>query len=219
MIENINEFLMDSAKKLRPVVEAYENRLLNLGPTAKAVFWKNEIHQNQRYKILLQILDENFEGKARIIHDFGCGYGALYDFIKTHPKMQNTTFIGTDISPEMIKEARRRTLEAKATFICYPLAIKAADYTFVSGTYNMKLAQSDHDWERYVKASLIQLWSKTRRGLAFNMLRDDIKNPYKGLYYVNGLDLLHFCESNLSKDVTLSSYPSLPDWIYFVRRN
>ena len=218
-MENINEFLMECAKELRPVVEAYENRLTNLGPTAKAVFWKNEIHQNQRYRILLRILDENFEDKERIIHDFGCGYGALYDFMKTNLKMQNTTFIGTDISPAMIKEARRRIIDARATFICYPLAIKATDYTFVSGTYNMKLEKSNQNWEKYVKASLVQLWSKTRKGLAFNMLRDDVRTRYKGLYYVNGLDLLNFCERNLSKNVTLISYPSLPDWIYFVRRN
>jgi hypothetical protein len=65
---------------------------------------------------------------------------------------------------------------------------------------------------------LLQLWSKTRFGLAFNMLRDDAEYHYDGLFYINGHDLFDFCATRLSPNVEIQNDSPLPDWTIFVRK-
>jgi len=215
---SIKDTLKKSPKLLTPVVKAYERRLRQFGAEARGVFWKDEDLQRQRYDILSAIFDDIDQAGGLTIHDFGCGYGALFDYLKDMPVMKASGYIGTDMSVDMITQAKRRISDPRTSFIRHLMAVDVADYTFASGTYNMHVGQNEEDWETYVKASLKQLWSKTRKGLAFNMLRDDADERYDGLYYINGRDLFDFCTRELSPNVILQNDSPLPDWTFFVRR-
>jgi SAM-dependent methyltransferase len=211
--------LKNSPKLLTPVVRAYERRLKQFGPEARGVFWKDEDFQRQRYDILSQVFDDADQAGGITIHDFGCGYGALFDYLKDQPVMHASRYIGTDMSSEMITAAQNRIADPRASFLRHLMAIDQADVTFASGTYNMHVGQDEEDWEDYVKASLKQLWGKTRKAMAFNMLRDDVVDRYDGLYYINGRDLFEFCTRELSPNVTIQNDSPLPDWTFFVRRD
>jgi len=214
----VRETLKKSPKLLSPVVRAYERRLQQFGPEARGVFWKDEDFQAMRYDILYDVFDDADQAGGITIHDFGCGYGALFDYLKDKPVMRASRYIGTDMSADMVAAAQKRITDPRASFIRHLMAMDQADITFASGTYNMHVGQDEADWEDYVKASLKQLWGKTRKALAFNMLREDAEDRYDGLYYINGRDLFDFCTRELGPNVTIQNDSPLPDWTFFVRR-
>lgn len=216
---NIRDTLKTSPKLLTPVVRAYERRLSQFGPEARGVFWRNEDFQRRRYDILYGIFDDVDMAGGLTIHDFGCGYGALFDYLADKPVMRASRYIGTDMSSEMVAAARKRVSDPRAGFLRHLMATGIADITFASGTYNMHVGQNEEDWETYVKASLKQLWGKTRKALAFNMLRDDADERHDGLYYINGRDMFDFCARELSPNSTMRNDAPLPDWTFFIRRS
>ena len=213
------ERLKETAKILAPIAALYRYRLLECGPTARGVFWKNESGQRLRFEVLLGVIDVEDEQGGITITDLGSGYGAFFEFLADQPVMQNSRYYGYDISGAMVLTAQRRIHDSRATFEQSMLATREADYSFVSGTYNMKLDESDRDWAAYVEESLKELWSKTRKGLAFNMLCTTTKNrKEKDLYYADWKVFRDFCEKELSPHVTvLRDYP-LAEWTIYVHR-
>jgi SAM-dependent methyltransferase len=214
-----SDILKKTPKLLEPVTWAYERRLNQFGNDARGVFWQNKEYQFKRFEILSRIFDPEHNDQDIAIHDFGCGYGALFDYLTDKSIMTNAHYIGTDMSSQMITAARQKTNDPRAKFRCDMEAVDITDYTLVSGTFNMHLGQNEEEWEAYIKDSLMQLWSKTRVGLAFNMLRNNTQNIYDGLFYINGHDLFDFCATRLSSNVVIQNDgPLLPDWTFYIRK-
>ena len=214
-----SDILKRSPRLLSPVTRAYERRLHQFGDDPRGVYWQNKEYQFRRFEILSHIFAPSDSAGGISIHDFGCGYGALFGYLADKPIMTGSTYLGTDMSSQMITTARKKFNDPRAKFLRHLVAMEEADYTLVSGTFNMHLGQDEDEWEAYVKAALLQLWSKTRKGLAFNMLRTDADDTYDGLYYINGHDLFDFCASRLSPKVTIQNDSPLPDWTFFVHKD
>ena len=218
-MSSYSDILKKSNKLLEPITQAYERRLNQFGNDARGVFWQNKEYQFKRFEILSRIFNPEINNREIVIHDFGCGYGALFDYLADKPIMKNAYYIGTDISSQMITAARQKVDDPRAEFRRHLLAVDVADYTLVSGTFNMHLGQDEDEWEAYIKESLMQLWSKTRLGLAFNMLRNNAQNIYDGLFYINGYDLFDFCATHLNSNVVIQNDgPLLPDWTFYIRK-
>jgi SAM-dependent methyltransferase len=214
-----SNILKKKTKLLEPVTRAYERRLNQFGNDARGVFWQNKEYQFKRFEILSRIFDPENNNKDIVIHDFGCGYGALFAFLADKPIMKNAHYVGTDMSRKMITAARQNINDPRAEFRHHQVAVDVADYTLVSGTFNMHLGQDEEEWEAYIKACLMQLWSKTQVGLAFNMLRNNAQDIYDGLYYINGHDLFDFCATRLSSNTVIQNDgPLLPDWTFYIRK-
>ena len=217
-MRSVGDILRDAPQMLYPVVRAYERRLNRYGPTAQGVFWKNQEWQFRRYVILEEILDDMAQAGGITIHDFGCGYGSLFEYLSNKAVMARSRYIGTDVSQGMIDAAKARHRDPRAQFVCGVVAHEAADYTIVSGTYNMHMGADRQEWVEYIQASLKQLWRHTRRGLAFNMLSHDSNVQYDGLYYADPVQFLNFARESLSHNVEVAVDPPLPDFTIFVRR-
>ena len=203
---------------LRQIAEAYRDRLARYGATANGVFWKNAEGQWLRFEKLIGVIDpRDFDGGITIA-DLGCGYGALFEALWRQRFMRDSRYIGYDICRDMLREARLRVSNPRAQFIHSAVATEEADYSLVSGTFNMKLDADDKDWAGYVEASLVDLWSKTRQGLAFNMLSRSHRLLRQGdLYYADWRRYEAFCARALSPNVTvLRDYP-LAEWTIYVR--
>ena len=215
----VGETLRAAPRILHPVVHAYERRLSHYGPTAQGVFWKNKEWQFRRYVILEGIFDNLAQAGGITIHDFGCGYGSLFEYLVDKEVMKFSRYTGTDMSQGMINAAKSRHQDPRAHFVCGVTARQTADYTIVSGTYNMHMGAEEEEWYEYIQASLKQLWRHTRHGLAFNMLRHDTDIKYDGLYYADPVRFLTFARKSLSPDVEIIFDPPLPDFNVFVRRS
>lgn len=212
------DILKRSQRMLEPVLRSFDERLREFGADPRSAFWKNEEWQTRRYQILSRLFAEGDRQGGVVITDFGCGYGAFFDFLKDRPVMQGSRYIGIDMSANMIAEAERRIDDPRAGFRRHLIATEDSDYTFACGTYNMSMGADAEEWATYVKASLAQLWSRTRRALGFNMLRADAPEKFPGLYYADAKAFEDFCRESMSPDVAVTDDRPLPDWTIFVRR-
>jgi len=202
---------------LRPIAFAFSRRIARYGDTPAGVLWKNVEGQQLRFEVLAGVLDPEPPSAGITLNDFGCGYGAFYDFLSKLPLMPDIDYCGVDISPVMIEEAKKRIPKGRVIFICAPMVSRKADYTVVSGTFNLKMDAADPEWNGFVKAALRELWEMSAKGLAFNMLDRGHRDRQDGLYYADPGEFLDFCKA-LSGDVRLIDDYPLDEWTIVIRR-
>jgi SAM-dependent methyltransferase len=204
---------------LAPIATTYARRLKRYGTSPRGVFWRHQFGQYLRFEILIGILSRDEAAKGGLVfNDLGCGYGAFFDFLRDRQEMRGGLYIGYDMCPSMVEVSRRRIRDPRAEFAVSTVALRDADYSFVSGTFNMKLETDEATWNGYVKESLAALWQRSRRGLAFNMLDIEGKLPGDGLYYARAHDFVDFCRRELSPACDLVSNAPLKEWTVYVRR-
>ena len=204
-------------KFLRDISQVFSFRVNTFGNTPAGVLWKNSEGQQLRFEVLICLLVDQKPFAPISINDFGCGYGAMFNFLLNIPSMAGMSYFGYDISREMINTAKQHNRDGRANFSVSSIIEAPADYTFVSGTFNLNLDVDDGVWSTYVKSTLNQLWSMSNKGLAFNML--DISHPDQetGLYYANAREYMDFCRT-LSTKVTLIDNYHLDEWTIFIHR-
>ncbi len=212
VLKGINSMLL-------PVTTAYRLRYRQNGATPKGVFWSNQENVRQRFEILCRVFDpEDIARGDSTITDLGCGYGALYDFLKSHPILRGGEYRGYDICEALLDACTTRIRDPRASFHHRMYVKEPADYSIVSGTFNLKLEANEADWLTYTQMSLKHLWGKTNKALAFNMLDIAEAEPMDGLYYAVPEDFEAFCRENMSKNVEIVTNYGLPDFTVFVRR-
>ena len=197
--------------------KAYENQFLNYGSTPKGVFWQNNDTQEARFKTLIGAISKNDLIGGVSISDFGCGYGALYNFIKDKPFMKNSMYIGYDIVPSLIEEASKRLPEAK--FICSQNILHPSDYIFVSGTFNMSFDKTIKTWKKYIENQLLHCFSMTKKVLAFNLLCSQTSKIENNLFYTNIEEIEIFCKNYLGSCLVIKTPVAKNDITIFVTRD
>ncbi len=199
---------------LKPLARTFDKRIAEWGATARGVYWRNEQGQRLRFEVLARVLAHDPGPFA--VNDLGCGYGAFFDYLAPQFEDRLARFIGYDIAPLMVAEARARIKDPRAAFVRGLVATEDADYSFASGTFNMCLKTDPAEWVAYVEASLAHLFGKTRKAMAFNRL-NGTGAVREGLYYADPADFVLFCRT-LGKKVQLAvDYPLL-EWTIFVHR-
>jgi SAM-dependent methyltransferase len=193
----------------------YAEKLRVHGATYRGVDWNSSESQERRFAELLRIC----EGEpATSLNDFGCGYGALADYLQR--KGQPVDYCGYDASPAMIEAARARHPETPAcTFTADRSSIRPRDYTVASGVFNVKLDASDAAWRAYVHQELDAIASMSRRGFAFNMLTSysDADRKRDDLFYEEPEAVFRYCMQHLSRAVALSHDYPLYEFTVLVR--
>ncbi len=192
-------------------------RVQQYGSTPAGVLWKDKDGQRLRFEVLCDILNDTPTSAAITIADLGCGYGAFFDFLAAHPRLPQFDYTGYDISADMVTRAQGRIDDARAKFHVADRPLQSADYTFVSGTYNLHVNVETDVWTDFIKTSLAQLWARTDRGLAFNMLDKHHRRRLDGLYYADRQEFLEYC-TGLSPNITLIDDYPLDEWTMFIRR-
>jgi len=202
---------------LNALSRVFSRRVRTYGATPAGVLWKDSDGQQLRFEILCDILNDAPMSSPLSINELGCGYGAFFDVLKTQPQIPPFRYTGYDICPDMIRLARQRTGDSRAEFHIADRTLDRADYTFVSGTYNLHVNVDKGVWTDFIKASLSQLWAMTGTGLAFNMLDKHHRIQADGLYYADRDEFLDHC-AQLSPNVTLIDDYPLDEWTMFIRR-
>lgn len=190
---------------LDDVANYYSAKIIKHGASAKGVDWNSEQSQELRFEVLSQLFTRAEEFS---ILDYGCGYGALFSYLKK--KRHHFTYTGFDISKTMLQHAQEiNGAEKNANWIDV-LNEQTFDYTIASGIFNVRLEHSDQDWQNYVEQTLIEINNKSKKGFAFNMLTiySDKEYMKQNLYYANPLYYFDYCKKKFSKYVTLlHDYP------------
>jgi SAM-dependent methyltransferase len=198
-------------------VAAYYNaRLTAHGPSAQGVDWNSVESQQLRFAQLLRILEP---GGLFTLNDFGCGYGALADFLAATGRQCQYT--GYDLSSAMVEAARRRDPgRPDCAFTADATGLTAADFTVASGVFNVKLAAPAEDWLAYLLRTLDRLDGLSRLGFAFNALTSysDPERMRPDLYYADPCFLFDHCQRRYARDVALLHDYGLYEFTILVRK-
>lgn len=207
----------DSSPEALAAVEAlYTRSLVEHGIDSKAVGWPDAESQLLRFEKLAYLLDADPPPGPMSVNDWGCGYGALFDFLDRRPGVELSEYHGYDVSPEMLAAAREHVDDARADFIESPEVTLDADYTFVSGTFNVRAGVDDEAWGRYVREALLKIAERSRRGFAFNLLTTKVDWRDEQLFYADPAEFFAFCRDRVSRRVALLHDYPLYEWTIVV---
>ncbi len=163
------------------VNDYYSGTAQRYGATPRGVDWTSAAAQYLRFVQLLKICD--FSAPFSL-NDFGCGYGALLEFLAfRHPKAA-VAYRGIDVSPAMVEAARGRWAgRPQTTFICDRRCRTSADYSIASGVFNVRLGCPVAAWEAYVASILGNLRAVSRIGFAVNFMQPLEAQPVEANLY------------------------------------
>ncbi len=191
----------DFSKILQTVDQYYTKALKTYNATPRGVDWNSTESQLLRFEQLLRVCDPctNFS-----IDDYGCGYGALVDYLTS--TNYAFTYQGFDISESMITKAKELYGDLNhCYFVSKESLLSKADYTLASGVFNVKLRRTENEWQNYVLHVLGKLAALSRKGFAFNLLTkySDPDRMRPELYYADPCFIFDYCKTNFSRHVAL----------------
>jgi len=194
----------------------YSAKVAQHGPIPGGVDWRSQESQELRFVQLLRICSMD---SAFSLNDYGCGYGALYGFLKGN--RSDVDYRGWDLSEEMVSHARLAYgTEGNAEFDIGSAPARVADYTVASGIFNVRLQASEDVWLQHILACLDLMNASSRRGFSFNCLtiysdRDRMRDY---LYYADPCRLFDHCKRRYARDVALLHDYGLYEFTILVRK-
>jgi SAM-dependent methyltransferase len=199
-------------------VEAlYTANLAEHGTSSPSVGWPDADAQRLRFEKLAYVIALDPPSAEIAVNDWGCGYGAMFRYLDTRPDVRLARYNGYDISAEMLAAARGFIDDPRAHWIQGADITEDADFSFVSGTFNVRMQASDEAWQRYIEDTLRLIAARSRKGFAFNLLTTYVDWRKDDLFYADPSYFFSFCRENFSRYVTLLHDYPLFEWTIAVR--
>jgi SAM-dependent methyltransferase len=207
----------DLSDALAGIEALYTANLAEHGTSSASVGWPDPDAQRLRFDKLAYVIAADPPDGPITVNDWGCGYGAMFRYLDERPDVSLGGYFGYDISTDMLTAAREFVDDPRATWIERKDVSEEADYSFVSGTFNVRMAASDETWQGYVEDTLRRLADRSRRGFAFNLLTSYVDWRKDDLFYADPSHFFRFCRENISRYVTLLHDYPLYEWTIAVR--
>jgi SAM-dependent methyltransferase len=207
---------MSKTPSLDHVKSYFDKRIREHGASPLGSDWNSETSQNIRFDQLLNVV----ESQSFSLLDYGCGYGALVDYLVT--KGFDVDYYGYDILESAIETARQAHMDKpRRSFFADKSQLPVCDYTVASGIFNFRGEQSFHDWTEYVVGVLNEFNQLSLRGFSSNFLTkySDADKMRPDLYYADPLFLFDYCKRNFSKNVALLHDYRLYDFTLIIRKD
>jgi len=201
---------------LEIVKNYFEKSVEAHGPTPQGVDWNSEFSQEIRFEQLLKICDPT---NPFSIVDYGCGYGAMADYLTK--KGFKANYFGFDIVDKMLITARETHAgKSKRTFIEDRNLLPVCDYVVASGIFNYRANISFEDWTTYTISTFHQFNELSQKGFSSNFLTkySDTDHMRADLYYADPCYLFDYCKRNFSKNVALLHDYTIYDFTILVRK-
>ncbi len=209
---------MDIRSQLKKIQELYTKNIQERGVAPKAVGWKTEEDQQLRFEKLVAVIIER--DNAITVNDYGCGYGEMLKYLTEKEHQPIATYNGYDISPEMLVAASQQLNTFKGQLnLLESITIKTeADYSFLSGTFNVRFDANREAWEGFIHEKLQEMYKFSCKGFAFNLLTSYVDYEEPHLYYGDPCYWFDYCKRNFSKQVSLLHDYPLWEWTMIVRK-
>jgi len=167
------------------IVEHYEKRLGEFGPTHRGVDWPKAEDVDVRNAVMLGLCEapSGRRGRASLL-DLGCGIGLLPDFLAARGRLGEFDYRGVDLSARMVSAAAARhpglAFEARDVLEA-PFADGAFDYVVMNGVLTVRASVAEDDMEAFAMRLVSAAFRAARHGIAFNVMsahvdwrRDDL---------------------------------------------
>src|SRR5690242_2970242 len=173
---------MSKIPNLDPVKSYFDKRIQEHGASPRGSDWNSETSQNIRFDQLLKVV----ETQPFSLLDYGCGYGALADYLGL--KDLDADYFGYDILESAIDTARKANIgKQRRLFFTDKSHLPVCDYTVASGIFNFRGEQSFEDWTEYVLGVLTEFDQLSLQGFSSNFLTkySDADKMRPDLYYAD----------------------------------
>ena len=169
----------------------YSAKVSRFGATPLGVDWTCQATQEMRFVQLLKLCDFT---SAFSLNDLGCGYGALIAYLdRRHPDC-SIDYLGVDVSDVMVRRAKRLWRgRTKVAFAHGHSCARTADYAVASGIFNVQQNRPRREWEKFISASLDNLYEISRRGFSVNFMKQPTGSCREGLYYADPAKWARYC--------------------------
>src|SRR5215217_3324793 len=134
------------SETLKDVADLYSTNLDTHGVSPLSVGWRDEASQRLRFAKLCEVIEPQHASQGITVNDLGCGYAAMFRYLDQLDFLKLDRYFGYDISPDMLIAAERLVADARAEFHRDASMTTEADYSFVSGIFNVRFEASDEDW-------------------------------------------------------------------------
>jgi SAM-dependent methyltransferase len=201
---------------LEAVRRYYSEKIVEHGPTAKGVDWRDEASQELRFDQLLKVVDLE---RPFALNDYGCGYGALATYLEELGA--DFRYTGFDISEEQLAQARELLAGSdRCRFVATEAELEPADYTVASGIFNVRLEAPADAWQTQAFETLGRLDALSQRGFSFNMLTSysDPELMRDDLWYPDPREIFDHCKRTYSRWVALLHDYGLYEFTILVRK-
>jgi SAM-dependent methyltransferase len=208
---------MSKLANLDQVKTYFDKHIQEYGASPQGSDWNGEESQNIRFDQILKVIGNN---TSFSILDYGCGYGALADYLEI--KGFNVEYYGFDILEAAIEVARKAHQgKTRHTFTFDKASLPVCDYTVSSGIFNFRGENSFEAWTEHMLAALHEFNSLSRLGFSSNFLTkySDADRMRDNLYYADPLFLFDYCKRNFAKNVALLHDYQLYDFTIIVRKD
>ena len=207
---------MSKIPNLDHVKSYFNQRIQEHGASPRGSDWNSENSQNTRFDQLLKVV----EMQSFSVLDYGCGYGALAEYLDS--KGFDVNYYGYDILESAIETARQAHMDKPhRSFFTDKSQLPICDYTVASGIFNFRGEQSLEDWTEYVLGVLSEFNQLSLHGFSSNFLTkySDIEKMRPDLYYADPTLLFDYCKRNFSRNIALLHDYHLYDFTLIVRKD
>ena len=202
---------------LDKIANLYSGNLSEHGDQSKAVGWPTADSQQLRFEKLSQII--SVMDRPFSVNDYGCGYGAHLEYL-LQKKYSVSGYNGYDLSEEMLSKSNERLKGFKGDLklINSSKISTPADFTFVSGTFNVRFESTYDEWKRFIKETLIMINESSELGFSFNLLSKYVDWEEPHLFYGDPCYWFDFCKKKFSSKVSLLHDYPLYEWTVLVHK-
>ena len=203
---------------LEKIKDLYSSNLRKNGVSYTAVGWNSAKSQALRFEKLSSVIQDRSASVS--VNDYGCGYGAHLAYLAKECRINVSDYFGYDISDEMLSAARSDLswFPGNLLLLSSSNISTLADYTFVSGSFNVRFEADDSAWQAFVEEKLDQIAAHSRKGFAFNLLSTYVDWKEDHLFYADPCFWFDLCKRKYSKKVSLLHDYPLYEWTIIVKK-
>lgn len=210
---------MSIDKTQKKLNEYFSEKLEAFGPTPKGVDYNGPAAQELRFEQLVKVINP---AAPFTVMDYGCGYGALFDFL--HKKGWKFEYYGVDLIEKMVAAGREVHKDfPNAHFTTDENEVPPADYLLAGAIFNIKLDAAYSDWQDFVTQTLRHMNGLCSKGFSFNMLTkysdEERMSQRPDLFFGDPLFFFDYCKRHFSRSVALLHDYGLYDFTILVRKD
>lgn len=198
------------------IAKHYENCFEKYGDSHLGVDWPNQEDVFTRYNVMLDLIQDKSENISLL--DFGCGAGHLYDYI-IKEGLSRINYSGLDVSQKFIDLCLKKYPDKK--FLCADILedsekLPIVDYTIMNGVFTEKLDLSYEEMFTFFKKILLEVYKKTRKGLAFNVMSKFVDWEREDLFHLSFDDLGNFLTSEVNRNFIIRNDYGLYEYSVYI---
>jgi len=210
---------MSLENALKKYKEYFTEKIETYGADPKGVDYNGIEAQEIRFEQLIKVIKPS---SPFSIIDYGCGYGAMFDFLQK--KDWQITYYGFDMIEKMAVAGRDAHKDFTNAYFLYSESdLKAADYLTAGSIFNNKFEADNNEWQNMVSETLRRMNALCTKGFSFNMLTkysdEDRMSKRPDLFFGDPLFFFDFCKRNFSRNVALLHDYGLYDFTILVRKD